>query len=232
MRFYLQETLHYTPLLQCFQPMVFLQILGSFAQVFELAIGKMLKRFRAQGSQGLGIALAEGVAALDRLGNYCFTGMSKALPSSVLGQLKTMESLKKGAWPYLDPQLLDLRYGEGCLDVIRWPRAKDGRPIFMHVASLCFHYGPKVAASQHNLVWFRDLGGKSIGGPSSAGRFLGELFRDLWIPQMAAFVSHQLRRRLGQRNGNEEDTTPDKLEQQQQQRALIETWENLEHPFS
>ena len=112
-----------------FQPTVFPQILGSFARVFDLGIGEMLKRFRAQGSQGLGIALSEAVAALDRLGHYCFTGTPIALMSSVLGPLKTMESLEKGGWPYLDPQLLDLRIGEGSLDVIRWPRAQDGRAI-------------------------------------------------------------------------------------------------------
>jgi hypothetical protein len=89
MRFYLQETQHYTHLLRCFRPTVFPQILGSFARVFDLALGEMLRRFRAQGSQGLGVALSEGVAALDRLGHYCFTGSSKALASSVLGPLKT-----------------------------------------------------------------------------------------------------------------------------------------------
>lgn len=101
MRFYLQETQYYTHLLRCFRPMVFPQILGSFARVFDLALGEMLRRFRAQGPQGLGVALSEGVAALDRLGHYCFTGSSKALAGSVLGPLKTMGSLKKGAWPYL-----------------------------------------------------------------------------------------------------------------------------------
>ena len=100
---------------------MFPRILGSYARVFELAIDEMLKRFRAQGSQGLGIALAEGVAALDRLGHYCFTGLSKVLMRSVLGPLKTIESLKKGAWPYLDQQLLDLRYGDGYLDIMKWP---------------------------------------------------------------------------------------------------------------
>ena len=90
------------------------------------------------------MALSEGAATLDRLGHYCFTGSSKALVSSVLGPLKTIESLKKGAWPYLDPQLLDLRQGEGRLDAMRWPRTKKGRSIFLHVASLNFHYGPEV----------------------------------------------------------------------------------------
>ncbi|PVH76126.1 hypothetical protein DL98DRAFT_551355 [Cadophora sp. DSE1049] len=89
MRFYLQETQHYTKLLRCFRPTVFPQILGSFARVFDLGIG----------SQGLGMALSEGVAALDRLGHYCFTGTPIALISSVLGPLKTMESLEKGGWP-------------------------------------------------------------------------------------------------------------------------------------
>ena len=50
MRSYLQETSHYTHLLRYFQPMVFPQILGSFARVFELALDEMLRRFRAHGS--------------------------------------------------------------------------------------------------------------------------------------------------------------------------------------
>jgi hypothetical protein len=231
MRFYLQETQHYTKLLRCFRPTVFPQILGSFARVFDLAVGEMLKRFRAQGSQGLGMALSEGVAALDRLGHYCFTGNPTVLMSSVLGPLKTMESLQKGGWPYIDPQLLDLRIGEGSLDVMRWPRAGDQRPIFMHTASLGFHYGPQVAASRHSLVWFRDLGGKSINGPAGATRFLDELFRDLWIPQMIAYVSHQLRRQLHLDSGNDEDVLPEELEVKQQQRALLETWEKSPNPF-
>jgi hypothetical protein len=89
--------------------------------------------------------------AFDRLGHYCFTGASKALVSSVLGPLKTMESLKKGAWPYLDPLLLDLRQGEGRLDGMQWPRTRKRLPIFLHVASLSFYYGPEVGASRHSL---------------------------------------------------------------------------------
>jgi hypothetical protein len=82
---------------------VFLQILGLYARVFKLSMDKMFKCFRLRGSKGLRIALAEGVAALDRLGHYCFTGASKVLVQLVLKPLKTVESLKKGAWPYLDP---------------------------------------------------------------------------------------------------------------------------------
>jgi hypothetical protein len=83
-------------LLRRFCPTVFLQILKLFARVFKLIIDKMLKRFWAQKSKGLNIALAEGVTALDRLGHYCFTGAFKVLVRSVLRPLKTLKSLKKG----------------------------------------------------------------------------------------------------------------------------------------
>jgi hypothetical protein len=228
MRFYLQEAEHYTPLLRRFRPTVFPQILGSFARMFDAAMMEMLRRYRAQGSKGLGFALAEGVAALDRLGHYCFTGMSKVLVRSVLGPLHTLESLKKGAWPYLDPELLDLRAGEGHLDVVRWPRAADGRPIFMHVAALHFHYGAEVAASQHSLLWFRDLGGKSITGPLSAARFLADVFRDLWVPQMVAYINRLVLPRLGSPAGFEVDA----LVQEQQGRARLEAWAKSPHPLS
>jgi hypothetical protein len=79
MRFYLRDSETYAPLLRRFRPAVFPGILGSYTRVFELAMDEMLKRFQAQGSKGLGIALAEGVAALDRLGHYCFTGTPKVL---------------------------------------------------------------------------------------------------------------------------------------------------------
>ncbi|KFY03560.1 hypothetical protein V490_00141 [Pseudogymnoascus sp. VKM F-3557] len=149
-----------------------------------------------------------------------------------------MEGLKKGAWPYLDPQLLDLRQGEGRLDVMRWPRTKKGRPIFLHVASLSFHYGPEVGASRHSLIWFRDLEAKSIGGPEGAGKFLEELFREVWQPQMVAFVSHQIRRQLGTGGSHGNGDMPGEevargfLELRQLQRILLESWMESEHPFS
>lgn len=54
---------------------------------------------------------------------------------------------------------------------MRGPRTIKGRPIFLHVASLSFHYGPEVGASRHSLIRFRDLGAKSNGGPEVAGQF-------------------------------------------------------------
>lgn len=70
----------------------------------------------------------------------------------------------------------------------------------MHVAALPYHYGQSVADNRHSKLWFAELGGRSIQGISSAGRFLEEVLRDLWIPEMKAFVAHQLHQRPSQRS--------------------------------
>jgi hypothetical protein len=70
MRFHMREAAQkYTHLLRCFGLTIFPQILDSFAKLFDLATTEMQQRYEIQGSKGLGIALAEGVAALDRLGH-------------------------------------------------------------------------------------------------------------------------------------------------------------------
>ncbi|HEY2296077.1 MAG TPA: hypothetical protein VGM86_35710 [Thermoanaerobaculia bacterium] len=238
MRFYLRDSKVYAPLMRRFRPEVFPGILAAYARVFDLAMQEMLKRFQAQGSKGLGVALAEGVAALDRLGHYCFTGSPQVLMRSVLGPLKTMESLAQCGWPYLDPQLLDIRQGEGLLNIARWPRAADGRPIFMHIASLGFHYGAAVAASRQSVLWFRDLGGRSIGGSLTVTAFLEELFRELWVPQMVAFVRFQVLRRLSTAPTDEMllsgalDDVEDDMGRRQQQRDTVEAWAKADHPFA
>lgn len=147
---------------------------------------------------------------------------SQVLMSSVMKPLRTIDSLRRGGWPFIDPHMLDLRHGEGSIDLASWPRSENKRPIFMHVAYLGFHYGPEVAASRQNIVWFRDVGGQSILGPAGASRFLEDLFRDLWIPQMVAFVRYQLRRDGHLSNSPE---LPEKL-------AMLEEWSRSAHPFS
>jgi hypothetical protein len=227
-RFYLQESTQYTHILRSFSPSVFPKVLGAFARMFELATDEMHRRFRVQGSKGLSVALSEGVAALDRLGNYCFTGLATALVPSVLRPLGTMDAIQNGAWPYLAPQMLDL-HGDGQLNLVRWPREENSRPVLMHVAALDFHYGPDVAADRHSLVWFRELGIDSIRGPSGATQFLGEVFRDLWLPQMMRFVRQQILRRLVPEPGFDD---PADMEQSQRQRHIVETWSQSAHPFS
>lgn len=107
-RFYLQEAPLYTHLLRCFRPLVFPGVLASFGRMFGLAMEEMQRRFEARGSKGLGAALAEGVAALDRLGSYCFTGFPKTLMGSVLEPLGAIDAIKQGAWPFIDPCMLSL----------------------------------------------------------------------------------------------------------------------------
>ncbi|KAK2468286.1 hypothetical protein H9L39_19932, partial [Fusarium oxysporum f. sp. albedinis] len=71
-----------------------IRVIVAFARVIEAAIAEIDRRFREAGSKGLGIALSEGVAALDQLGNFCFTGDPRVLPIKVMRLLGTMDSLK------------------------------------------------------------------------------------------------------------------------------------------
>jgi hypothetical protein len=224
-RFFLKESACYAQLLHTFQPVVFPGVLCSFAKLFSLAMDEMLQRYKAGGSKGLSAALSEGVAAIDRLGSYCFTGFPTSLMGSVLGPLGTLDGIQAGAWPYINPRILDLCKGRESLSLSRWPRSKDdGRPILMHIASIGFHYGPEVAASRQSNVWFQELGGMSVGGPKEATSFLTDLFHDLWIPQMVSFISFQFYRGIG---GNDEDP-----ETTEQQRELVQRWTRCSKPFA
>lgn len=162
----------------------------AFSRVFELAIEEIEQRFRDQGSKGLGLALLEGVAIIDRLGNFCFTGDPRVLPCRVFRPLETMESLRRGGWPYLNPDVLDIHYGNGKLYIGQWPKIKQNRPVLMHVASLAYHYGRDIALNRHSQLWFAELGGRSIQGIATAGRFLEDVFRELWMPETKTFIVH------------------------------------------
>ncbi|KAF5120471.1 hypothetical protein E5D57_013504 [Metarhizium anisopliae] len=225
MRFFLQEKQYYSPILKRFPPEVFPGILVAFSTVFELAIEEMEQRFRDQGCKGLGLALSEGTAAIDRLGNFCFTGHPRVLPCRVFRALETMESLRRGGWPYISPDILDIRHGDGKIHIDQWPKLKQDRPVLMHVASLAYHYGRDVASNRHSQLWFAELGGRSIQGIASAGRFLEEVFRELWIPEIKTFMVHQLHRRLGQelQGGSSQSTA--------KTGAALREWEDGDDPF-
>ncbi|EEU33880.1 uncharacterized protein NECHADRAFT_89060 [Fusarium vanettenii 77-13-4] len=94
MRLFLKEKQLYAGVLRRFPPEIFPGILVAFAKVLEAAIAEIDRRFREGGSKGLGIALSEGVAALDRLGNFCFTSDQRVLPTKVIRLLGTIDSLK------------------------------------------------------------------------------------------------------------------------------------------
>ncbi|KAF2844231.1 hypothetical protein T440DRAFT_473563 [Plenodomus tracheiphilus IPT5] len=51
-------------------------------------------RFEAARSKGLCVAFTEGVSTLDRLGSYCFTGLSRSLMGSVLQSVGTIKGIE------------------------------------------------------------------------------------------------------------------------------------------
>jgi hypothetical protein len=231
-RFFVEEPQTYTHLFRSFRPTVFPGILASFATLFAQAIDSIYTRFEAMGSTGLCVALAEGVAALDRLGSYCFTGFPKSLMGSVLAPLGTIDSIEQGGWPFIDPRILDLQ-GAGSLSLAKWPRHENGRPMLMHIASIAFHYGPEVASSCHSELWFNELGGLRVQGPSSAATFLEEVIQELWKPQMIAFVTYHFHRALnkGSRSQGLSDGQG-ALQLLEDQRDQVRRWTQAEHPFS
>ncbi|KAF2174792.1 hypothetical protein K469DRAFT_770346 [Zopfia rhizophila CBS 207.26] len=232
-RFYLKESRRYTHFLRSFRPSIFPGVLGSFARIFELAINDIHARFEATGCKELSVALAEGVSALDRLGSYCFTGFLRSLMGSVLGPLGTIDGIERGAWPYINPRMLDLQGGGG-FSLAQWPRSENGRPLLMHVASIAFHYGQEAAASRHSNVWFKELGGVRVRGPSGATKFLEEVFQDLWMPQMVAFVTHQFNRALSKGGRSQEPSgrIQESLQLMERKRESVQRWSQSSHPFS
>ncbi|KAJ9415745.1 hypothetical protein QL093DRAFT_2568886 [Fusarium oxysporum] len=122
MRLFLKEKQLYAGILRRFNPDIFPGVMVAFARVMEAAIAEMDRRFREAGSKGLGMALSEGVAALDRLGNFCFTGDPRVLPTKVMRLL-------------------------GLVNLVGWPQLSNGRPVLMHVASLEYHYDRTVASN-------------------------------------------------------------------------------------
>ena len=234
MRFFLQEPDHYTSFLRSFVPAAFPSVLGAYARLFDRALDDLRERIDARGADGPTVALAEGVAALDRLGSYCFTGFPRSLMGTILKPLDTIDSITYNAWPYLRPDMLDLLPAQGSLNLARWPRCPKGRPILLHIAALTYHYGAAAALSRHHHVWFSELGGAAMTSPSGITNLLEDFFDNLWIPQMVAFVAFQLERRLqAERRGFEFlPSSPLESAAADQRRQILNTWTQSRRPFS
>lgn len=234
MRLFLKEKQLYSGILRRFSPSIFPGILVAFAKVLEAAMAEMDRRFREGGSRGLGMALSEGVAALDRIGNFCFTGDSRVLPTKVMRLLGTIDSLRACAWPFISPRMLDIREGRGLVNLVGWPQLNNGRPVLMHVASLEYHYDRSVAANRHSQLWFTELGGRSIDGLHRMNSFLNEVFRDLWVPETVSFICQQVRRglRRGIRSGEGGSQDVDDLNiSRGESMAALAAWEGQASPF-
>ncbi|CAG9951263.1 unnamed protein product [Clonostachys rosea f. rosea IK726] len=200
MRFFLREHESYVHIFRSMPLEVFPGIMGAYARLFELALEEMDRRYVEGGERGLDLAHSEGVAVLDRLGGYLFTGFERHLPKSVLRPLGTIDGLRGGGWPYIDPEVLDLcaaGRGGAVLDMARWPRYKEtGRPILLHVAELRYHYGDRVASSRDSNLWFAQLGNEAFARPQGVAALVTEVIGKLWMSQTKAFMQRQLRRRL------------------------------------
>lgn len=226
-RFFLTERGSYEPLLRGFPIAIFPGVLEAFAGLFDVAVREMEDRHRLAGTAGLSLADAEGLALIDRLGNYCFTGDPRVLPGRVLRPLRTMQSLQSGAWPYFDPHVLDLRNRLSRIDLACWPQDGQGVHLLLHIASLRFHYTISVAAARLSHMRFRVLRQTALTCYASAAPFICALFQGDWQRQMVAFLVPQLRRTLGAwaraEGGGEEAGLID---------AEIQQWRDSPMPFA
>ncbi|TQN66280.1 hypothetical protein CSHISOI_09207 [Colletotrichum shisoi] len=162
---------------------VFPRVMCVYSRVFELALGEMERRYVARGERGLDLAHSEAVAILDWLGEYIFTGHKRHLLTTVLQPLGTLDSLRSGAWPYINPAVLGLDSSVSSSAVINtrlWPRsAKTGRLVLLHVNELRYYYGDGVASGRETEIWFDQLGEDAFRSHSDITSFTAELLREM-----------------------------------------------------
>ncbi|KAJ0360294.1 hypothetical protein COL26b_014121 [Colletotrichum chrysophilum] len=231
-RFFLVEVESYVHIFRSMPTDVFPKIMCAYSRIFELALGEMERRFTHGGERGLDLPHSEAVAVMDRLGGYIFTGHDRHLPKTVLRPLGTIDSLRNGAWPYIDPALLDMRSSGGAvIHIGKWPRTKKGgRPVLLHVGELRFHYGERISANRESDLWFAQLGETAFSSVMAVTGFVDELVRDLWVPQTKSFITQQLRRRLHE--GGETDGRPITSDVIRQCQTAIEAWQDAKDAFT
>lgn len=231
MRFFCIDTDRYEHIFATFPNSIFPGILVAFGRLFDKALSEIYRRFEAGGSEAVDLATAEGTAALDRLGNYCFTGDSRALPSSILRCLGTMESLDTGGWPFIDPGVLSFCGTKSTrIDFGDWPTSQmEGRavPKLLHIASLCYYYGMSVGLHRQQELLF-DITHRSI----VLNRGLGELTYGFliksWVEEMKSFMYTQIRRRIQEHESQVNYTAEVRKDAQ----AALDKWDVSPCPFT
>jgi hypothetical protein len=192
--FFLTQSSTFEHLLRVFDPMIFPRVLISFARIIEVITDKLLARFDANDAAGLNFALSEGLSALDRLGNYCFTGNACSLSSRIFAHFGTTQSLLQCGWPYINPAILDLRPSHGYLNLQGWPQNASSRPYLLHVAALEYYYTKQVAEQRIYSIWLQDLQVKRVTNLRSAIEFLTDVVTHTWLPQMTLWLFKQAER--------------------------------------
>ena len=102
----------------------------------------------------------------------------------------------------------------------------------MHIASIAFYYGPEVAASCYSEVWFNELGGLRVQGPSSAAKFVEEVLQELWKPQMIAFVTYHFHRASNKGSRSQGlSSGQGALQLLEDRREQFRRWTQVDYPF-
>ncbi|KAF5491426.1 hypothetical protein CGCA056_v015043 [Colletotrichum aenigma] len=205
MRFFLTEHESYVHIFRSIPVGIFPRIMSAYCRLFELAICEMERRYVAGGERGLDLAHSEAVAVLDRLGGYIFTGHERHLPKTVLRPLGTIDSLLAGAWPYIDPAVLDLA-------------PAGAATCFMDTSRTTT--ATRLASHRETEIWFSQLGRDAFKSHAAVTEYVTELMREMWIPQTKLFIANQLRRRL-QEGSSDTGSMPITLEQKEACTTLL-----------
>ncbi|KAK5994238.1 hypothetical protein PT974_07681 [Cladobotryum mycophilum] len=185
--FFSKERGSYDSMLRAFPSNAFPGILTSFATIFETVIDEMHRRFAAGNGQGLPLPSAEGVAAIDRLANFCFTGDPRCLPTAIFENLGTLRHLQHHAWPYISKAKLDLY--RGSMNMVSWPKGRNDGPRLLHTAALAFYYGLEVAANRGTHLWVQHM----IEQRRSKGDVVLRVFEHHLIPEVQQFFCYRMK---------------------------------------
>ncbi|KAJ9413916.1 hypothetical protein QL093DRAFT_2569888 [Fusarium oxysporum] len=191
---------------------------------FSSCVSSSRRNSSMQASSGVWLSPKASLLSID-WAIFASPGDPRVLPTKVMRLLGTMDSLKTCGWPFISPRMLDIRDGQGLVNLVGWPQLSNGRPVLMHVASLEYHYDRTVASNRHN-------------GMDRMTTFLHEVFQDLWIPETVAFIARQVRRGLnrGIRSGGRSDVgehgdADTGNEESAQAMIALEAWEARDSPF-
>ena len=190
--FFLKERDKYLGLLWQFLSMAFPGVLAGFVKIFELILGKIDEQFCKEDSRGLGLVLSEGVVVLDCLRNFYFTKDPMILLTRVLWPLKTVDNLREGGWPFIQPDMLDIWEGRGIINLRKWLQRDNRKPILIYIILLAFYYSGQIIANRESQLWFSKLGGNIIRDLDSLGLFIEEVFQIFQKDNIILFISYQI----------------------------------------
>lgn len=171
----------YAQVLRAFEPAAFPGVLIAYARLFELITSSMLAWFDGDGQKGLPIELAEAMAAVDRLGSFCFTGQRRVLPSTTFRYLGTMDGIRYNGFPYIDPKKLNMA-GQGSMDLANWPGVRNRDVHLLQAATLQFYYGKQVAAGRESEARAHLI----IRDTQAVADYVQEIIQSQFIPRCAS----------------------------------------------